>query len=397
MDDSPIFRRGEIPDLGLIDRFLAGECTPDEARLVHAWAGEMRDGDRLADVVRTIVLDGYPVGAAERIRNRLHDQLGLSGGRRPLAGVSTHVARRVARGVFGGWRDKKVAVGHAAWGRGEQTLRGGWFGTRALTWTACVALTIFCGIFATIFSRHGEGPAIAQRYHTAPGQRATIRLSDGSTVILAPVTSMVVTSANINITGEAYFAVPSHSARPFVVTTRNAVVQVLGTQFMVRQYANEPSSRVVVDAGRVMLHTLRLSAAHRTPTVLSAHMIAQVSDSGVAVTSGILPREYTSWTDGTLVFHWVTLDAVVEELMRAYGVDIHIADTVLAKRKMRMDVSLNDESITQVLDVIGEAADAHYTKDGRRFVLHTGRTTSRPSHVGPQRNFISQSERYYGR
>jgi ferric-dicitrate binding protein FerR (iron transport regulator) len=174
-------------------------------------------------------------------------------------------------------------------------------------------------------------------------------------------------------------------------------VQVLGTSFGVRQYAGEPMTRVVVDDGRVLVKTRVHSSVPASPAVLASRMVAQVSDSIITVTSGITTREYTSWTQGVLVFNNVPLHNVVGELARAYGVDIRIADTVLAKQIIGIEISVTKHSINQVLGSMCHVTNAHYSYDGQSYVISPGRVATKSPRVAPSRYSFPQPEQQYGR
>src|SRR5690606_18071558 len=102
-----------------------------------------------------------------------------------------------------------------------------------------------------------QGSEGHREYRTAAGQRATVRLADGSTITLAPGTVVSVAAGAVTVSGEAFFVVAPTPARPFSVRTSTAHVRVLGTAFAVRHYASETSSRVVVEDGRVAVRTIQ--------------------------------------------------------------------------------------------------------------------------------------------
>jgi ferric-dicitrate binding protein FerR (iron transport regulator) len=218
-------------------------------------------------------------------------------------------------------------------------------------------------------------------------------------MILAPTTSVTITAAGATVSGEAYFVIVPHSARPFAVRTDNAIVQVLGTHFSVRRYPNEMSTRVVVEDGRVALRALRMVRQKATTkaTVMSARMLATVTDSGITVMPGIVTEEYVSWTHGLLVFNRVALGTVIAELVRVYDADIRIADTTLAKQVMQVNVSVDEDSLTQVLDLICTVSNAHYTRRGRTYVLLPGRTATHTPRAAPAHHDFFQPEPQYGR
>jgi ferric-dicitrate binding protein FerR (iron transport regulator) len=121
-------------------------------------------------------------------------------------------------------------------------------------------------------------------------------------------------------------------------------------------------------------------------------MLAQVTDSGVTVRSGITTRDYTAWTEGSLVFKGVALRDVLVELGRAYGTTIRVEDTVLAKQPLVLDVSVQRHPLTQVLDLIGLTVDAHYTRDGQTYLVSPGPKSTRMQ----QRQRFPQLEKRYG-
>ena len=252
-------------------------------------------------------------------------------------------------------------------------------------------------LFATvaIVSQRQAAPEPVQLYRTAPGQRSTIRTADGSTIILAPATSVAMSSNTIDVTGEAAFTIAPNNFGPRTVRTSNAVVRVLGTTFVVRHYATETRTRIAVVEGRVSVQTRTKGSAFST--VLSPRMLAQVTDSGGTVSSGIAVEDLTSWTHGTLVFRNDMLRDVIAELVRAYGVEIRIADTTLAKRLVRTEVSVTEEPLNQVLLSICNVTDAHLTHGGHTYVISPGRMAERSPRPVPSRHQLSHPERQYGR
>jgi ferric-dicitrate binding protein FerR (iron transport regulator) len=265
-------------------------------------------------------------------------------------------------------------------------------GVRAKQFTTAgigATLVILFAIFGT--HTRAAGPAqTSQTYVTRPGQWSTIHLSDHSTITLAPATSVVAKGNEFTLTGEAYFDIVAHSDRPIIVRTRNATVRVLGTRFDVRQYPSERVSRVVVNEGKIALH---VPARRNAPVILGQQTVAQVTDSGIVTEVSGATSAYTSWTRGELVFNGMQLRDVVAELGRAYGAEIDIQDSVLARKPMLMEVSVHHESLAEVLDAISLVTGAHYVRRGDAYLVVPGR----PTRVGPTRQHPLQPEKHYGR
>ena len=105
-----------------------------------------------------------------------------------------------------------------------------------------------------------------ERYVSAVGKRDSVRLADGSRVILGPASQLVVPAAfgqrgrEVELHGEAYFDVVHDTTRPFVVRAGDATIRDIGTSFAVRSDSG-PRLQVVVTAGAVALRGRTDSAA----------------------------------------------------------------------------------------------------------------------------------------
>jgi ferric-dicitrate binding protein FerR (iron transport regulator) len=254
-----------------------------------------------------------------------------------------------------------------------------------------------CVIVAGWLSWQNSIPHLVQRYHTEAGQRSVVHLADGSVLTLAPSTSVRVSPTSITVSGEVSFVVAHRSTRPFEVRTSTATVQLLGTVFGVRQYPDERHTRVVVDEGKLSVRTRHHDASLGEPRVISARMLAIVTDSDVTVTSGMTMSNNAGVVSGTLVFNQSKLSDMVLTLSRAYGIDIQIADTTLASQTLSMDVAVTEESPNQVLNSICNVTDAHYVRRGETYVITPGRRDAHRPPSGPRYYLFPQSESQYGR
>jgi transmembrane sensor len=191
------------------------------------------------------------------------------------------------------------------------------------------------------------------------GLRRQTNLPDGSRVWLNAGTSLqypekLATGARtVDLSGEAYFEVASDAARPFLVRTRDAVVQVLGTRFDVRSYPEEGFCRTTVMEGAVQV-------SHGDErAMLRAGDQAEVKDfhlSGpaIAISSGVDSGRVTDWTRGFINFHDEDLTAVLAALSRAYDMDI-VLDGPMPETRFFGSFSLQEspEDIVRRLDFHG--------------------------------------------
>ena len=184
----------------------------------------------------------------------------------------------------------------------------------------------------------GEGArapelAVATSTHRTPaGEIDTLRLADGSTVVLGPGSTLAVgaTGRETTLDGQAYFDVVHDEARPFVVRTASATLRDLGTSFSVLS-DGERGTRVAVTSGAV---DVTVAGSRAGATVLRAGDRAEVTEGRMRVERGTVTPEELSWTRGVLELRDAPLSVVAEELRRWYGVKLLVTDSTITDRRV---------------------------------------------------------------
>lgn len=226
-------------------------------------------------------------------------------------------------------------------------------------------------------------PVAMTEYRTAPGERLGLRLPDGTRVMLAPGGVLRRPSTYgagdriVHLEGEAYFRVTHDSTRPFAVHTDRALVRDLGTRFVVRAYAGEKATAVVVAEGIVAVGRATGAAGAADPLsadslVLTPRQLATIAADGpIHLTSGVALDAYLSWTEGRLVFRRTPLHEVVRQLKRWYGIDIELADPRLGDR--RLTATLEQEGAAEALDLVALSLDLRVSRSGTVYLLRRAR------------------------
>ncbi len=177
-----------------------------------------------------------------------------------------------------------------------------------------------------------------EQYKTAYGQLLTIHLSDGSRVTLNANSTLKVPrfwfgkgSREVFLTGEAEFSVqhlPDHQR--FIVRTPDQLeVQVLGTEFMV--YSRARGSKVVLNKGKVQLRSLKNQEIK--PLVINSGDVVTISTQGRLTLRHNQPTAiYAGWKEHRFTFENTSVSEIAYQLTERFGVQIVIADSLLAKR-----------------------------------------------------------------
>ncbi len=251
-------------------------------------------------------------------------------------------------------------------------------GTR---WTASLrvaaAVVLLAGgalLVRQLLRTRGEAaaPALATTtYRTGIGQRASVRLPDDTHVLLGPGSTLTLavnfqTARSVVLAGEALFDVRHDAAHPFTVRVGEAVVQDVGTRFIVVGDGGD-RVRVAVAEGAV-----RLGSAGRAGT--GTTILLHAGDAGVLEPNGLIvaeprtgARDELAWTQGVLVFRGAPVTEVAAALRRWYGVDLRVTDSTLARR--HLTTSFAGESRERVLQVIALALGGRIELRGDTAIL----------------------------
>lgn len=194
------------------------------------------------------------------------------------------------------------------------------------------------------------------------GRHTTVKLNDGTTIWVNSATKVVYPKTfnnkyrEIMIEGEAYIHVAKDEIKPFVIHTQSFDVRVLGTEFNISAYKNDPEKSVVLVKGSVEITTKSLSKEILIPR----QGFFTEKDSFFIKDVDVYP--YVCWKDGVMQLNGEPLDLIMKKLSRYYGVDIQ-ANKRFAMEKYKGKIDLK-EPIETVLNNISLSTPISYTKEG---------------------------------
>lgn len=355
------------PPDSVLARFLSGECSPDEVRAVESWLDDAPTNAQELHHLATAwtrpgeVRDAGPEPDVDVFWHRVRDRIEVPAP--PQVRVVTPQRERPAAPTF--------AIGG----------RSRWSGIMKVA--AAIAIIVGGGLTGRALLEAPDEPAAAPTYSvisTTQGQRLSVRLADGTLVSLAPGTTLRTPSTygvrhrTVELEGEAAFTVTHDSTRPFAVRTRLAVARDLGTEFIVRAYADEPAVDVVVAEGLVAVGRADSAAGPLSSDslVISRGDLVRVDAAGrLALTRDVSLDRYFGWTEGRLVFRRTPLREAVAQLERWYDVEIRLGSAGLAEQGVTATFR-DTEPAAQVLQVIATVLKLTVVETGDR--VYTLRT-----------------------
>ena len=125
----------------------------------------------------------------------------------------------------------------------------------------------------------------------------------------------------VEITGEAYFEVAENREMPFRVSSGNTTVEVLGTSFNIRAYADEGSVNTTLVEGSVQVAS-PVSQATIAPGQMAVADIA----GNISVEDDADISEIIAWKKGLFVFNSESIGEIMTQIARWYDVDVKFSE-----------------------------------------------------------------------
>ena len=195
--------------------------------------------------------------------------------------------------------------------------------------------------------------------------RAQFSLPDGTTGWLNSSSSVkykedFIHDRQITLNGEAFFDVFKDKHRPFVVTTNDIRVEVLGTRFNIAAYDNEKNVEVILEEGKLLFNTSKRNKSY----IMQPNDLVTFDKTHKDFTTEVVdPHKYLSWTDGMLVFRNDPLDVIARRLERWYNIDVEVK--VALTEDLRLRATFKDESLEDVLDLLKRSLPIDYRIENR--------------------------------
>ncbi len=221
-----------------------------------------------------------------------------------------------------------------------------------------------------------------QLISTEYGQRATIRLPEGTKIVLNanstlryPAVWPQSSAHRFELKGEAYFAVSKSLDVPrdkFIVHTADGTITVNGTRFAV--YERGSGTRVVVEEGGVevasgddrLVDLNSLTKIQLTPGDLLQFKKGKQMLKPVSV--NINP--FVTWWKNSMIFEQTPFKEILTRLEETYGVRVKVSDKRLLQRTL--SGSIENQNLIVVTDALANAMKIPVRREGALITFGEG-------------------------
>jgi transmembrane sensor len=258
--------------------------------------------------------------------------------------------------------------------------------------------SLILGGVASYFLLNRKPASLAISYNeirTPLGAQSEVVLPDGSIVWLNAGSTLRYMNVfnkdnrDISLTGEGYFKVAKNTALPFNVKTGDLNIRAVGTEFNVKSYDDEGIIETTLVEGKIMISQnkkLRKSIYlepnqkavyvknNKKLTVEDLKAVRETKPEVLKLKKGIIyvaekvdPVPIVSWKEKRLILKGEELSNLLIKLERKYDVKFIFESESL--KQFRFTGTLENETLTQVLDMIKLSAPIDYDLQGNTVII----------------------------
>lgn len=268
----------------------------------------------------------------------------------------------------------------------QRRKHAGWLRFGAVAFAAIVLMA-----FIRWFGFFQEEAKISEResyqlVSTEYGQRATIRLPEGTKIVLNanstlryPAVWIQSSSYRFELKGEAYFAVSKSTDVPrgdFIVHTNDGTITVTGTRFVVYERGN--GTRVVVEEGRVEVSSsddrrlVDLESLAKTQ-LSSGRLVQFTKGQPMPKPISVNIKPFVTWWKNAMILEQTPFKEIVRRLEETYGVTVKVSDKRLLQRTL--SGSIENQNLVIVTDAIASALEVPVRREGDVIIFGDGKVS----------------------
>ncbi len=152
---------------------------------------------------------------------------------------------------------------------------------------------------------------------------------------------------DVRLNGEAYFKVAKNKDLPFVVSSEDLRVKVLGTEFCVSGYAEEKDIQVILEKGKVELTSL--SHANFRQEMKPGELARFNKEKNEMKISTVNTVLFTSWKDGMINVYNLPLSELVIKLEKRYNQKFIVDDEI---KDLPYTFTIKNENLNSILSLM---------------------------------------------
>lgn len=220
----------------------------------------------------------------------------------------------------------------------------------------------------TLLEKNAQSTIVATRL----GERAQVTLPDGSKVWLNACSSLEYKKSffsrkrGAKLNGEAYFEVAHNKTFPFIVSSGNSEIKVLGTKFNIRGNDDENYLSATLVEGSILFSEAEANLNVKLKP--GEELIFDKTTRQYRLKNLTNPQEILGWMNGKLLFENASLEEIAKDLERHYNVHIRFSNEKVKKERFNAEFEMAD-NIYQILSILELTNKFTYKIDKREVII----------------------------
>jgi transmembrane sensor len=216
------------------------------------------------------------------------------------------------------------------------------------------------------------GTTAATAYNTIStpsGGQYQVHLPDGTNVWLNAASSLkypgsfaTLKERRVELTGEAYFEVAPNSALPFRVETPRQKIEVLGTSFNVSAYEDEPVAKTTLLNGSVKVSIPNTAFSNQ---LKPGEEVSRINDRLVVET--VNTADAIAWKNGLFIFNDEPLESIMRKVARWY--DVEVVYVGVNRQEPYGGSFSRFANVSGVLKTLELTGGIHFKIEGRKIIV----------------------------
>jgi len=218
-----------------------------------------------------------------------------------------------------------------------------------------------------------DGKKIEQHTLVVPrGGEWKLTLADGTKVWLNSESSLSypeIFSGNrreVELKGEAFFEVAHNGEMPFIVQTGQLNIEVLGTEFNVRNYSDDEDLATTLLAGKVKVSS-KIDATIQKILAPGQQAYLQKTDNKLEIRD-VDAFDVSAWRYGRFVYRRESLGNIMNAIGRWYNVNIAYAEPTLKQLSFNVN-TFRYGNVSEMLHAIEKTEAVQFERSGNMIIV----------------------------
>ena len=240
-----------------------------------------------------------------------------------------------------------------------------------ITWKISRIAAVFLVLITAVSVAYFVSPFFLNNKIITNGTVQSIELPDGTNVTLNANTTFIYPKKfkdnvrKVTLKGEAFFDVKPDPEKPFIISAKEAAVEVMGTSFNVNAFDQNEDITVVVATGTVALY-ITSNPSEKLILQQGTMGILNIEDQSLIKRTNT-DRNFLAWKTKQIIFENETLNKVVQKLEDVYLTRIIVNNPAL--NNCRITASFDQQSLQSVIKVIEETLDIEFKEGDNSYLI----------------------------